>query len=229
MSNPGCRTYRELLGVYVLGAIEPVERSLLESHLTQCHDCKEELAGLAVLPALLHRVPPADAERIAGSGDADPHDPSADLLASLLRRAAVKRRTRRIQALLALAAAIIVAVSSGVAVSRALAPTSHPRPAAVDVMDVSTAQSGPLAATVRYDAASWGTTMWVRVEGFPRWIACKFWVQTKDGRQTLAGGWIVGPNGDRLWYPVDTGVAKANLTGFVITSGHRVLLRIPAS
>ena len=46
------------LGVYVLGAIDPADRALVEAHLTTCRDCRDELAGLAGLPALLSRVPP---------------------------------------------------------------------------------------------------------------------------------------------------------------------------
>ncbi len=44
------------LGVYVLGAIDPAERALVDAHLATCRDCRDELAGLAGLPALLARV-----------------------------------------------------------------------------------------------------------------------------------------------------------------------------
>ena len=54
MSDGACRNFRELLGVYVVGAIEPSERSMLDAHLNQCPDCREELASIAVLPAYRH-------------------------------------------------------------------------------------------------------------------------------------------------------------------------------
>jgi predicted anti-sigma-YlaC factor YlaD len=59
-----CAQIRYALGVYVLGAIEPADRALVSSHLARCRDCRDELAGLARLPALLDRVPSAEAYRI---------------------------------------------------------------------------------------------------------------------------------------------------------------------
>lgn len=228
MSDLSCRTYRELLGVYVVGAIEPAERGVLEAHLNQCYECREELAGLALLPALLRRVPVEEAERLA---ELDPHDsdpvyPSADLLNSLLRQVGARRRTRRVRSVFATAAAILIAAGGAVGASQVLTPQS-PRHVQARVLDVTTASRGQLGATVRYGKTRWGTTMWVRVTGFRQWTWCKFWVVTKSGQRALAGGWTVGPGGERLWYPVSTNVPEASVTGFVITSGSKVLLRIP--
>ena len=63
-----CREIRHSLGVYVLGAIEPSDRAQVDEHLATCADCREELASLAGLPALLRRVPTAEAERLAVAG-----------------------------------------------------------------------------------------------------------------------------------------------------------------
>ena len=59
-----CTDARLSLGVYVLGAIDPAERSLVDAHLVTCRDCRDELAGLAGLPALLARVNPDEISRI---------------------------------------------------------------------------------------------------------------------------------------------------------------------
>jgi hypothetical protein len=69
MSQPSfdCPEVRLSLGVYVLGAIDPAERALVDSHLATCRDCRDELAGLAGLPALLARV--GTEEAIALSAD----------------------------------------------------------------------------------------------------------------------------------------------------------------
>ena len=45
-----CADARASLGVYVLGAIDPAERSLVDAHLLTCQDCRDELAGLAACP-----------------------------------------------------------------------------------------------------------------------------------------------------------------------------------
>src|SRR5713226_3434085 len=107
MSDLSCRGIRELLGVYVVGAIEPAERGVVDVHLSHCHDCREELAGLAGLPALLRRVPLADAERLAADEiDEVPADLPADdqMLRTLLTRTARHRRERLWRGLAAAAA-----------------------------------------------------------------------------------------------------------------------------
>ena len=227
MSDPSCRKFRELLGVYVVGAIEPGERAAVDAHLSQCYECREELAALAPLPALMHRVHPAEAERIllAGPPQSDPAEPSPEMLDSLLARVGTARRTRRFRALFAAAAAILIAVGGGVAVSEATA--QHPNHRAI--AEVATASKGPLVVTVRYGSSNWGGThMSVRVSGFRQWTSCKFWVLTKGGQRVLAGGWIVGPYGDRLWYPVQSYVPESSVTGFQITTAGGARLDIPA-
>ncbi len=228
MTEPSCRGLRELLGVYVVGAIEPAERSMVDSHLETCHDCREELAGLAALPALLHRVSVPDAERILGM---DPHvsnvEPSEEMLNALLRRVRARRGAQRVRRLFGLAAAVIIAAGSSVAVTRALAPVQHPRPGVS--FDSTFGANGPLNGWVRYRNAPWGgTTMSVRVTGFREWTTCTFWVLTKSGEKIPAGGWIVGPDSEHIWYPVSVPVPKAQVAWFLITAPHRTL-QIPAT
>jgi hypothetical protein len=225
MSEPSCRTFHELLGVYVVGAIEPGERAEVDAHLSQCYECREELAGLAPLTSMLHRVPVEEAERIALGAAADVHDePSPGMLDSLLSQVGSRRRTRRFRAMFTAAAAILIAVGGATAVSQSLAPDQQHAN-----VDVATASSGLLGATVRYGKSNWGTTMSVQVTGFREWSTCKFWVLTKSGHMKLAGGWLVGPGADRIWYPVQVGVPETKVAGFVITSGHKTLLQIPAA
>jgi predicted anti-sigma-YlaC factor YlaD len=227
MSDPSCRTIRELLGVYVVGAIEPGERAAVDAHLNQCFDCREELAALAPLPALLHRVPLAEAERIGAAGSAapDPAEPPAEILDGLLKQVAARRRTRRFRAMFTAAAAVLIAVGGAAAVSQSLTP--HPTRARVDV---ATASIGRLGATVHYGQSKWNsTTMSVQVTGFRPWTSCKFWVITKDGQRRLAGGWIVGPGADKLWYPIYSVVPESSVRGFEITWGSQGALQIPAS
>ncbi len=62
-----CPEARISLGVYVLGAIDPAERALVDAHLATCRDCRDELAGLAGLPALLARVSTEEAIALAAT------------------------------------------------------------------------------------------------------------------------------------------------------------------
>ena len=226
MSDPSCRTFRELLGVYVVGAVEPGERAAVDAHLSQCYECREELAGLAPLPALLHRVPLADAERImlASQPPADATEPSPGMLDSLLDQVRAKRRTRRLRGLFTAAAAVLVAVGGAAAVAEAIAPHHHER-----VIETATATKGALAATVHYGESSWGTNMSVQVSGFKKWTACEFYVLTKDGRRVLAGGWLVGPDAQEIWYPVHSRIQEPKVIGFEITTASGKSLQIPAA
>lgn len=63
-----CAEARPSLGVYVLGAVDPVEFEMVGTHLATCPECRGEIAGLAGLPALLARLNPEEACRI-GVGD----------------------------------------------------------------------------------------------------------------------------------------------------------------
>jgi anti-sigma factor RsiW len=234
MSDPSCRVYRELLGVYVVGAIEPHERAAVDEHLAQCYECREELAGLASLPALLRRVPAEEAERILVAAP-EPADvsaaPTPELLDSLLAKTAAKRRTRRVRAMFTAAAAVLIAVGGAAAATESLASSPTATAGHGQHVEISAASLGRVTATVRYSKSTWGTgiAMSVRVTGFPKWTNCKFYVVTKDGRRVLAGGWTVGPHGDSLWYPVATAVSESHLSGFVLVTPHHRPLQIPAA
>ncbi|WP_460363856.1 zf-HC2 domain-containing protein, partial [Actinocorallia lasiicapitis] len=84
--NP-CHDARLHLGVYVLGAIDPADRTPLERHLAGCPACRDELAGLAALPALLGRVTEPQLTEAAPPGD-------DHLLTALLARAQAEHRRR---------------------------------------------------------------------------------------------------------------------------------------
>ncbi|HKR71896.1 MAG TPA: zf-HC2 domain-containing protein [Streptosporangiaceae bacterium] len=225
MSDPSCRTFRELLGVYVVGAIEPAERAAVDEHLSQCYECREELAGLAPLPALLHRVPVEEAERIllASEPPADVTEPSPNMLDSLLHQVGATRRKRRFRGLFTAAAAVLIAVGGAAAVAEAIAPHHQ-----AQRIETASATKGLLGATVRYGESSWGTHMDVRVSGFKKWTACEFYVLTKDGHKVLAGGWLVGADSNAIWYPVHSRVQESNVTGFEITTASGKTLQIPA-
>src|ERR1700733_14514833 len=106
------------LGVYVLGAIDPAERALVDAHLSTCRECRDELAGLAGLPALLARVSKEEAIALADTSDSpfpfadiEPPEPPRELLATGLALTAARHRRRRWrEAGVAVAAAAVLAV-----------------------------------------------------------------------------------------------------------------------
>ncbi len=151
----GCREIKQALGVYVLGAIDPAERALVDEHLSSCQECREELASLAGLPAMLRKVPIVEAERLAAA-EQDPElagVPSAELLTSLIARTANVRRMHRWRTVAAAAAVAIVALGGGAFVANALQPSGAPAQSGhAHVAWSQTSGSGPVAGAAPHGA-----------------------------------------------------------------------------
>jgi anti-sigma factor RsiW len=154
----GCGEIRYALGVYVLGAIDPAERTVVDRHLATCPACRDERADLAGLPALLGRLTLAEVESLdAGdvpAGQAPPGQasagqpwgaqpagetparqrPAAEPLAepptlrSILGEAAHRRAHRRRAAVLAVAAAAVVLAGATAAVRAWISGPTGPAP-----------------------------------------------------------------------------------------------------
>lgn len=231
-----CREIRHALGVYVLGAIDPADRAQVDEHLATCPECREELAGLAGLPALLRRVPQAEAERLAEIDPADPpagEKPPEELLPPVLARMAQARRVRRWRELAAAAAVVVLALGAGAAGATLVQSGSATPPSAGHVAEghawqtVSTTDAATGASlTVKYTPRSWGTLMSVRVSGIPAGTVCEFQVTDAGGHRWVVGSWRVSYQG---WYPASTALADANLHSFEVTSGGKVIASVNAA
>jgi|HubBroStandDraft_6_1064221.scaffolds.fasta_scaffold627129_2 hypothetical protein len=225
MTGPACREIRQLLGVYVVGAIDPAERSMVDHHLSGCQACREELSGLAGLPALLGRVPREDVERMGEGAPAIPEmaEPPAELLNGLLRRVSSTRRSRRWRSVLALAAAVAIAAGgAGAAVNALTAKAFH---------DTDNGSNGVVAAVVNYSATPWGTAMQVGVTGVPPGSMCTLWAN-RSGHWVSVGTWqALGPDYTRHWYYLSPHIDARAVHGFQITTGpaNKVILKIPDS
>ncbi|WP_436761323.1 anti-sigma factor family protein [Streptosporangium sp. V21-05] len=93
-----CDEVRMSLGVYVLGALEPDERVLVEAHLAECAECRAELEELAGVTTFLGRVSEGDVAQVAS--------PPTAVLDRLLSAKVKRRRTNRL--MLSLAASVLV-------------------------------------------------------------------------------------------------------------------------
>jgi hypothetical protein len=226
--SPTCRDMRMLLGVYVVGAIDPAERAQVDEHLSECPACRDELAGLAGLPAMLGRVPEADVAKLAGNVVSLPEqaEPSPELLNSLLRHVAARRRARMWRGIAAAAAAAVIAVGGTATVMELTGPGSgHP------TVDVATGvnTTAHITARVDYSMAAWGTAMRVQVFGIKAGTACRFWVISSAGR-SFAGAWTVTQAGYASpWYSASSRVAPGAIHKFLITAAGKTLVVIPAA
>jgi hypothetical protein len=233
-----CLEARLSLGVYVLGAIDPAERALVDAHLATCRDCRDELAGLAGLPALLARVSMEEAIALAVTDGPDiPLDempePPRELLATVLDLTAARRRGRRWQrAGIGLAAALIVAagvfgglqVGAGSGQSSPAAFAGNPNSA----WDTTQGQSGTTTATVSYRSMGWGTQLETKVAGIPVGTSCQLYVVNSTGQRVLVGGWVTDNDEGTVWYPGSAAVPSKDVTGFEITVAHGQTIDIPA-
>jgi anti-sigma factor RsiW len=219
-----CGDIRHALGVYVVGAIDPAERSVVDAHLSRCLECREELAGLAGLPALLGRVPLADAERMA-LGDEELEEAPAELLDALLGQVAARRRARRWRVIAAAAAAAIIAVGGGGLAGGILMSHQH-HPTSGSYLATGSNQAAHETAAVYYWSAAPGTRMRVQVTGIRNGTRCDFWVTTATGRHVLVGGWTVDAYQPGYWYDASTTTSMSQVRSFDISAGGKVLVTV---
>jgi hypothetical protein len=231
-----CQHVRQLLGVYVVGAIDPAERFVVDNHLATCPDCREELAGLAGLPALLGRVPFEEAGQIAGFDseramagehpDAGPRE--AEVLTPLLARVAHRRRVSRWRNLASVAAVALVAAGAaigaiGITRSSGGAPALHwDRAQATSAVTHDHMQ-------VSYAGMAGGTQLDVKVSGIAAGTTCELWVVGKDGQRWPAGSWTVTGDWQAVPYRATSAAPLTSVRSFQLISGHAVLVSVPAS
>jgi predicted lipoprotein with Yx(FWY)xxD motif len=107
--SDACAGIHAQLGVYVTGSIAPADRAGVVRHLAACADCRDELASLASLPALL-RLPSAQEAARSSEAPQDAAGAGSALLGGLLGRVTRRRRRRRL--LLAVVAGTLAVVAA---------------------------------------------------------------------------------------------------------------------
>ena len=235
-----CTEARLSLGVYVLGAIDPAERSLVDAHLQTCRECRDELAGLAGLPALLARVNPDEISRIcpddtvlSSPGRASvpvlaEEPPSGELFGTVLDLAAARRRRTRWR--FAAAAAAVVAVAGGLfgglssmASTRTVQVPLTSGASPWDTVQATNKITGATA-SVAYAHEQWGDAFEVLVDHIPVGTTCQLWVVHPDGTRTQVSGWTVDGDEGKVWYGGSLPSTAKAIAKFEITAGKRVLL-----
>ena len=217
-----CREIRHALGVYVLGAIEPAERALVDEHLATCPDCREELASLAGLPAMLRKVPLAEAERLAATTELDADElPSEEMLKSLVARTSNVRRIHRWRRVTAAAAVIVLALGGGAAAATALehgpaAPVMHWREA------VGVGPAAGVRLVVLYRRVPGGTQMKAHITGVKPGALCEFELVDSSGHTFRLGSWLA-PAKTSPWYPAMIWFPDRDLRAFQVLVKGKVV------
>ncbi|MFI0372702.1 anti-sigma factor family protein [Actinomadura sp. 1N219] len=244
----GCVDVRTSLGVYVLGALDPAERSQVESHLAGCPVCRDELAGLAGLPAMLGRVDEAQLAQLAG--------PPPELLDGLLARAAAQRGRRvrplsrradgqgtgrRVARWTPLAAAaclllVIGALFGGLVFPSGSDETASPPPSASPSASAGGAEriaaanpKNNIKGYVLLKKKKWGTEVELHLAGVPKGSHCRLLVIARDGRRDALGSWYVPYDKGYGEYTGSTMFPRGQLFSFEIVGlDGKPLLTIPA-
>jgi hypothetical protein len=226
-----CTDARPSLGVYVLGAIDPAERSLVDAHLTTCRDCRDELAGLAGLPALLARVNPDEISRICADDavrTVTDDRPPGELIGTVLDLAAARRRRTRWRFLAT--AAAVVAIAGGLFGGLSSMGTTRtvvvPVSAGPGSWETVQASSNLTAATasIAYSEQLWGNAFEVLVDHIPVGTTCQLWVVHPDGTRTQVAAWTASRDEGKVWYAGSMASTAEPISSFQITANHQVLL-----
>jgi len=241
MTQPwDCTEARPSLGVYVLGAIDPAERALVDAHLLTCRDCRDELAGLAGLPALLARVNPDEISRIraddtvhVGAHIGTDDRPPEELIGTVLDLAqARRRRTRwRFAAYAAAVAVIAGALFGGLSSMGTTQVVKVPLSAGASPWETihTTSSVTGASASVAYSWQLWGTAFEVLTDHIPQGTTCQLWVVHPDGTRTQVAAWTTARDEGTVWYSGSMPSSAGAISRFEITADHKVLLMATAT
>jgi hypothetical protein len=187
-----CHQARLSLGVLVLGVIDPEDRAPLEAHLAGCPRCAAEMAELAVLPGLLHRVDP----EVAAFGLPAVPAGFQDRVVSAARVARARRR-RRLHTVGAAVAAAAAVLAAALLIPGLVGNDDASRPAAgkpivVEQTDPDTA----VHARVDLHAADGGTELTMILGGVRPGERCRLVARDADGNRETAATWVATYSGD---------------------------------
>lgn len=204
------------VAAYVLDALEPAEAQRLRGHLDDCAECRPAYEELCDLPALLHRLAPADVEEVL-----TPVEPPARLCDELLAKAAARqgrRSRRRVFALAAAAVAVLAGAATGVVL-----PLQHPTSVTVAASDKQTWVNAGATLTTQ----TWGTQIRLRLTGVQWAQQCMLVVTSNDGRRDVAASWVANYQG-AFDITGTTAIPVARISHLdVITTAGRLLVSLP--
>ncbi|WP_426997223.1 anti-sigma factor family protein [Pseudarthrobacter sp. N5] len=181
----------QLLGAYLLGGLDPADAARFEAHLTVCGSCRDELAELESIPALLDALPVPDAVALTAARprDASPAEPGVAVPPAVLVQLASRRRRsrRRWAALMGAVAAACLALGF-------VAGPLLNRPAPPDARYSVQAGNG-LQFSVELARKTWGTELAVDGRSMPQNGTLSLWIRDRDGSEDRACAWTATPSG----------------------------------
>jgi anti-sigma factor RsiW len=183
---------------YVLGSLSSADRREFEAHMVDCPSCREAVAQLSGMPALLSRL---DRNEVAAINESDHtsgvQEMSAELLPSLLATVRWRRRrTRLVTWTAAAAAAVVLSISVLVGVA-GLSPTSAPPQASASALPMAQVGTTLLASTVSLSSQQWGTHIVLKfvctAPVYAHHDTVALVVVGRDGSQSRLATWVAIP------------------------------------
>ena len=145
---------------YVLGSLSSADRSEYQAHLKTCPSCRQAVAELSCMPALLSRL---DGEDVAAIDERGPNGGAPTMRPQVLNSLQAKvshrrRRSRMALSTVAAAAAAVLVIATFMAMRPSGLIAGPPPPAAeVSGLTMTPVMSSELSATVTLSSYSWGT------------------------------------------------------------------------
>jgi len=186
---------------YVLGSLSAADRREFETHMANCPECREAVAELSGVPALLSQL---DREVVAainesgatvGTPLATP-EMSPELLPSLLATVRFRRRRTRLTTWVASAAAAVV-LGIGVFVGVQGHSSTPPQRVATSAEPMAQVGTNLLASTVSLSSQHWGTFINLKCVCLAPLTAhhdtLAMVVVGRDGSQTRLATWVAEP------------------------------------
>ncbi len=203
----GCRSHADLVGPYVLGALDPDEMDEMRRHLAGCPRCEAEARSLAGLPALLDR---ADVDEAPAS---PPPGLEEEVLDRFVRERARRRPSRRDWRRVAIPAIAAAALVAAVLVA-ALPGGSDPAYAHAELWSLPAGDGAAGSAEVAEMEA--GTRVELRADNLPGPAGTPYelWCVRDDGRWVNGGSFRVR----------EDGTAAAELTAAVTPGEYHVMV-----
>jgi anti-sigma factor RsiW len=183
---------------YVLGSLSPADRREYEAHLRVCPSCKQAVAELSGMPALLSKL---DSDTVASINEGD-HTTVAppNLLPSLLSTVRQRRqRSRLVTWSSGAAAAVLLAIGVFVSIPSLTghSPTSAPPQASVSALQMDQVGTKALASTVSLSSQNWGTVIDLRcvclAPVYAHHDRLAMVVVNRDGSHTQLATWVADP------------------------------------
>ncbi|MFN8160497.1 MAG: zf-HC2 domain-containing protein [Solirubrobacterales bacterium] len=185
MRAESCRDWRESLGAYALGRLEPGERTALEAHLEGCETCRSELAAISEVAALM---PLADLARIE-----EAPAPPRRLGERVRMRVATEGRRRRRNRRVVLGLSLGGVAAAAAALLIAVLPSGSPEPGQrVDF----TGLPGGVRIAATLEPRSFGTEIRMDVSGIRSGTLCRVFLRRRDGTPVSAGSFRYRYGGD---------------------------------